>query len=90
MPDLFDALAPGTRVVVRYTLPAPDGRLSDALGDFLGVLTHEGPRSITVRTRRGDVVIPTESITHAKPVPPPPPRRGARRTGGNPAASGTD
>jgi len=77
--DVFDALAPGTRVVVRHRLPAPDERLSDALGEFLGVETPRGVRSVRVRTRRGEVIIATSAITHAKPVPPPPTRRGPRR-----------
>lgn len=39
-------------------------------------------RVVVVRTRRGDVVVPTSRITHAKPVPPPPQRRGPRAHGG--------
>lgn len=73
MPDLFDSLRPGTRVVVRHRLP--QGGVSDALGDFLGVEEDADGRHITVATRRGDVRIATDTVTHAKPVPPPPARR---------------
>ena len=81
MLDLFAALTPGTRVVVRHRLPAPETGVSDALGDFLGIEWPHGVRSVRVRTRHGDVIIATRAITHAKPVPPPPPRR--RRTPGS-------
>ncbi|MDK6275328.1 hypothetical protein QP116_06205 [Pseudoglutamicibacter cumminsii] len=36
-------------------------------------------RVVVVRTRRGDVFVPTARVTHAKPVPPPPQRRAPRR-----------
>ncbi|MDR2257193.1 MAG: hypothetical protein LBE25_14530 [Arthrobacter sp.] len=78
MSDLFDALRPGTRVVVRYRLDGPDGRLSDALGPLLWVRGEGAERSICVRTKRGEVRIATSLITHAKPVPPPPARRASR------------
>lgn len=80
--DLFDALRPGTRVVVRYRLD--DGgahTLSDALGVFDGVLSAPPSggappeRAVRILTRRGPVIIPTARVTRAKPVPAPPPRR---------------
>lgn len=37
-------------------------------------------RVVVVRTRRGDVFVPTARVTHAKPVPPPPQRRAPRRS----------
>jgi hypothetical protein len=63
------ALPPGTRVVVRY---AYDGGATDALGELLAV----GASTATVRTRRGDVVVPLADVLLAKEVPPAPaPRR---------------
>jgi hypothetical protein len=61
----------GTRVVVRYRI---EGGFTDALGDLLDV----SPDRCTVRTRRGDIGIATDSIVAAKPVPPPPARRPPR------------
>lgn len=75
--DLFDALRPGTRVVVRHRLADGTG-LSDALGTLESVEVVDGARVITVLTKRGLVRIPTANVTHAKPVPPPPARRASR------------
>ena len=75
MSDLFDALRPGSRVVVRYRLEPPESGLSDALGELLWVRGEGAERRIGVLTKRGEVAIATSSITHAKPVPPPPARR---------------
>ncbi|WP_323959019.1 ferrous iron transport protein A [Arthrobacter sp. JZ12] len=66
----------GTRVVVRYRI---DGGLTDALGE----LSARDSATCTVSGRRGDVVVPLEKVTAAKPVPPPPPRRAPRRAAGN-------
>jgi hypothetical protein len=66
--------APGTRVVVRYQI---EGGFTDALGELVAV----GMDSCTVRTRRGDVVVPLPAVAAAKEVPPAPPRRGPRADG---------
>lgn len=65
------ALPLGTRVVVRYRI---EGGLTDALGD----LVARDSATCTVAGRRGDVVVPLDAVTAAKPVPPPPPRRRPR------------
>jgi hypothetical protein len=65
---------PGDRVVVRYRRGAPaagEPPLSDALGEVVA----SGPDGITVRTRRGDVVVPGDAVVLGKRVPPPPPPR---------------
>jgi hypothetical protein len=68
---LLQSLAQGTRVVVRYRI---DGQLTDALGDLIAL----DDDSCTVRTRRGDAVVPLSDVTAAKAVPPAPPRRAPR------------
>jgi hypothetical protein len=68
---LLQSLSEGTRVVVRYRT---GGQLTDALGDLIAL----DEDSCTVRTRRGDAVVPLVDVTAAKPVPPPPPRREPR------------
>lgn len=68
------ALAPGTRVVVRYLVggpdDAPDGSATDALGELLAT----DDAGCTVRTRRGDVRVTWSRVVAGKPVPPAPPR----------------
>lgn len=77
----------GTRVVVRYrierTRPGGPGQ-TDALGEVVALEAT----AVTVRTRSGDVRVPTAAITAGKRVPPPPPRRGRREPSGraDPAA----
>jgi len=64
-------------VSVRYALPADDASglpLTDALGELAGV----DARTVTVRTRRGDVVIAAADVRAARAVPPAPPRRPRR------------
>ncbi|MBM7795274.1 hypothetical protein [Pseudoglutamicibacter cumminsii] len=46
----------------------------------VGVGRMGAGRIVVVRTRRGDVFVPTARVTHAKPVPPPPQRRAPRRS----------
>ncbi|KQO03959.1 MULTISPECIES: putative acetyltransferase [unclassified Arthrobacter] len=70
--DLLASLPLSTRVVVRR-------RDGDGFSDSLGDLVALDPGSCTVRTRRGDVVVPLADITAARAVPPPPPRRAPRR-----------
>jgi hypothetical protein len=69
--SLLLALAPGTRVVVRYRI---EGGFTDALGE----LVQAGPADCVVRTRRGEVSVPLEQVVAAKQVPPAPPRRPSR------------
>ncbi len=63
-------------MVVRYRIardrPGGPGH-TDALGEIVAL----DPASVTLRTRSGDVRIPTAAIAVGKPVPPPPPRRRA-------------
>ncbi len=68
---LLQSLPQGTRVVVRYRIGE---QLTDALGDLIAL----DDDSCTVRTRRGDAVVPLSDVTAAKPVPPAPPRRASR------------
>ncbi|BBE23436.1 hypothetical protein MN0502_23190 [Arthrobacter sp. MN05-02] len=70
--DLLASLPLKTRVVVRRRL---DGGFTDSLGELIA---RDGT-SCTVRTRRGDDVVPFSDVTAAKAVPPPPPRRAPRR-----------
>jgi hypothetical protein len=69
--DFLRGAAPGTRVVVRY-------RIDDGVTDALGYLIGLGPADCTVRTRRGDVVVPLDRVEAAKEVPPPPAPRTPR------------
>ncbi|HEX2246121.1 MAG TPA: hypothetical protein VHH13_01015 [Arthrobacter sp.] len=69
--DFLRGAAPGTRVVVRY-------RIDDGVTDALGYLIGLGPADCTVRTRRGDVVVPLDRVEAAKAVPPPPAPRAPR------------
>lgn len=76
--DLLTGLPAGARVSVRYALPAEDASglaLTDALGELLAA---DGD-TVTVRTRRGDVLIGAGEIRAARVVPPAPPRRRPRR-----------
>ncbi|NVC25241.1 hypothetical protein CIK52_02075 [Kocuria rosea] len=62
---------------VRYALPADDASglpLTDALGELLAA----DEESVTVRTRRGDVLIGAGGIRAVRVVPPAPPRRRPR------------
>ncbi|WP_228386698.1 putative acetyltransferase [Ornithinicoccus halotolerans] len=64
----------GTRVVVRYLIEGGE-RATDALGE----LVARRQDAFVVRTRQGDVTVPSDAVVAAKPVPPPPPRRRSRR-----------
>ena len=75
--ELLAGLPSGTRVSVRYALPADDTSglpLTDALGELLAA----DEESVTVRTRRGDVLIGAGGIRAVRVVPPAPPRRRPR------------
>jgi hypothetical protein len=75
---LLAGLPAGTRVSVRYALPDDDASglpLTDALGELLAA----DEESVTVRTRRGDVLIGAGGIRAARVVPPAPPRRRPRQ-----------
>jgi len=68
----------GTRVVVRHRLD--DGALSDALGELSArddTAVVGSPR-IVITGRNGEISIPLDRVTLAKPVPPPPARRAPR------------
>ncbi|WP_264670692.1 hypothetical protein [Arthrobacter sp. VKM Ac-2550] len=69
--DFLRGAAPGTRVVVRY-------RIDDGVTDALGYLISLDATECTVRTRRGDVVVPLDRVEAAKEVPPPPAPRAPR------------
>ena len=73
---LLTALPAGPRVSVRRALPddVPGPGLTDALGE----LVRADEAGVTVRTRRGDVVIAARDLRAARAVPPPPPRRAPR------------
>ncbi|GAA1759346.1 hypothetical protein [Kocuria aegyptia] len=75
---LLAGLPAGTRVSVRYALPADDASglpLTDALGELLAA----DEEAVTVRTRRGDVLIRAGEIRAARVAPPAPPRRRPRQ-----------
>jgi hypothetical protein len=79
--ELLAGLPSGTRVSVRYALPADDASglpLTDALGELVGLDAEGITRTVTVRTRRGDVLIAAEAVRAARVVPPAPPRRRPR------------
>jgi len=63
----------GKRVVVRHVVGFREGR--PIMTDVLGELLAYGETQLTVRTRRGEVTVPTKSVVAAKRVPPPPPPR---------------
>ncbi len=67
----------GTRVVVRYRLPAPDPRTGARLTDVVGELESADGQALVVRTRRGPVRVEAASVEVVKEVPPRPIRRGA-------------
>jgi len=60
----------GKRVVVRHVVGTRAGR--PIMTDVLGELISYGETQLTVRTRRGEVTLPTANIVAAKRVPPPP------------------
>lgn len=60
----------GQRVVVRHVVGVRAGR--PIMTDVLGELLAYGETQLTVRTRRGEVTVPTENVVAAKRVPPPP------------------
>ena len=71
-----DAVALGSRVVVRHRLPGPDA-FGHTLSDVVGLLNGRDDSSLTVLTRRGEVRVDRDLITVVKVVPPRPARRGA-------------
>jgi N-acetylglutamate synthase len=62
----------GHRVVVRHVVGSRAGR--PIMTDVLGELISYGETQLTVRTRRGEVTVPTQNVVAAKRVPPPPRR----------------
>ena len=71
-----DAVALGSRVVIRHRLPGPDA-FGHTLSDVVGQLNGRDDSSLTVLTRRGEVRVDRDLITVVKVVPPRPARRGA-------------
>ena len=69
--EFLRGAVPGTRVVVRTTIP---GGLTDALGD----LRQVDRETCEVETKRGLVSLRLADVVAAKEVPPPPPRRAPR------------
>jgi ribosomal protein S18 acetylase RimI-like enzyme len=67
----------GSRVVVRWRLPAPDPATGATLTDSVGTLTGADADHLEVRTSRGPVRIERSRVVAAKEVPPKPSRRGA-------------
>lgn len=76
-PSDLGAIPLGERVTVRHRLP--DGRASDAVG----TLAARDATSVTLRTRRGEVVIPLTAVVVHRRVRPTPWRIGTflRRAG---------
>jgi len=68
--DPVDGLRPGMRAVVRRRI---EHGVTDALGDVVAM----DAETVSVRTRRGLVVIDRAAVVAAKEVPPRPSRRGA-------------
>jgi GNAT superfamily N-acetyltransferase len=68
---------PGSRVVVRHRLPAPDPGTGARLTDVVGDLVEVSEQALVVRTRAGEVRVPTEAVEVVREVPPRPTRRGA-------------
>jgi len=68
--DPVDGLRPGMRAVVRRRI---EHGVTDALGDVVAM----DAETVSVRTRRGLVVIDRTAVVAAKEVPPKPIRRGA-------------
>lgn len=63
----------GSRVVIRWRRPAPDG--AEEVADVLGILEAADPASFRVRNAAGDaVLVPRERALAGKTVPPPPSR----------------
>ena len=69
-PDPVAGLRPGMRAVVRRRI---EHGVTDALGDVEAIDAD----TVSIRTRRGVVVIPRAVVVAAKEVPPRPSRRGA-------------
>lgn len=72
---LWAAWRPGTRVMVRRTLPPGS---SHRFTDVLGTVLESTPEGLRLETRTGVVDVPGAEIAVGKPVPPAPPRRRPR------------
>ena len=72
---LWLSWTPGTRVMIRRTLPQGSSHLfTDVLGTVVAC-TEDG---IRLETRTGIVDVPGAEIATGKPIPPAPPRRRPR------------
>lgn len=69
------AWTPGTRVMIRRTLPPGSSHLYT---DLLGTIVECTPAGVRLETRTGVVDVPGVEIATGKPIPPPPPRRRPR------------
>ncbi|WP_157692831.1 GNAT family N-acetyltransferase [Pedococcus dokdonensis] len=67
----------GSRVVVRWRLPAPDPATGATLTDAVGTLVARDDDTLQVETSRGLVTVELARVEAAKEVPPRPTRRGA-------------
>lgn len=67
----------GSRVVVRWRLPAPDARSGATQTDTVGTLTGLDEHTLTVESARGPVTVERHRVVAARELPPKPTRRGA-------------
>lgn len=67
----------GTRVVVRYRLPAPDPVSGARNTDVIGALVADDADTIVLDTERGRVTVPRAAVIATRVIPPRPSRRGA-------------
>ena len=75
------AWSPGTRVMIRRTLPPGSSHL---FTDLLGTILECTPAGVRLETRTGVVDVPGGEIATGKPIPPAPPRRRPRSGEGAP------
>ena len=69
------AWTPGTRVMIRRTLPPGSSHLYT---DLLGTIVSSTTDGVRIETRTGPVDVPGDEIATGKPIPPAPPRRRPR------------
>ena len=75
VPQPWLAWSPGTRVMIRRTLPPGSSHLYT---DLLGTIVSSTPDGVRLETRTGPVDVPGSEIATGKPIPPAPPRRRPR------------
>ena len=80
----------GSRVVIRWRRPAPNGA-GEEIADVLGVLEAADGASFAVRKASGElVIVPGERALAGKPVPPAPHRGQGRGHGSSPGQPRAD